>query len=61
MTDIEKLQRDIDGLKESIVLNRLNLHERTQEELQNILQHTAWCMTEIEKLQAELRRLLKSN
>jgi hypothetical protein len=61
MTDIEKLQRDIDTLKESIKLNRMNLHHRTREELQGILQHTAWCMSELETLENELRRLLNSN
>jgi hypothetical protein len=61
MTEIEKLQRDIDTLKESIKLNRMNLDQRTQEELRGILQHTALCMTELESLQMDLKRLTKSN
>jgi hypothetical protein len=61
MTDIEKLQRDIDGLKESIRLNRMNLHQRTQEELRGILQNTASCMADLESLQNELKQLTSSN
>jgi len=33
MTDLEKLERDIDTLKESIELNRMNLDQRSPEEL----------------------------
>jgi hypothetical protein len=61
MTDIEKLQRDIDRLKESIALNRTNLHQRTSAELQDILKHTGWCMAELEELAKELNRRLNSN
>ena len=39
MNEIEKLRRDIDTLKESVKLNRMNLDQRTQEELRGILQH----------------------
>lgn len=59
MTEIEKLERDIDTLKESIRLNRMNLDQRTQEELRGILKHTALCMTELESLQMDLKRLTK--
>ena len=51
MTDIEKLKRDIDTLKESIKLNKMNLHQRTQDELQGILENTAMCMTELKSLE----------
>jgi chromosome segregation ATPase len=61
MTEIEKLERDIDTLKESIQLNRMNLHQRTQQELRGILQHIASCMAELESLRAELKRLTTSN
>jgi hypothetical protein len=57
MTELEKLQRDIDTLRESIRLNRMNLHERTPDELRGILQNTALCMGELETLQKELKRL----
>ena len=59
MTDLEKLQRDIDTLKESIELNRVNLHQRSREELLQILQHTGWCISELEELKRELERLTK--
>jgi hypothetical protein len=61
MHEIEKLQGDIDTLKESIKLNRMNLDQRTQEELRGILQHTALCMTELESLKMDLKRLTNSN
>jgi hypothetical protein len=61
MTDIEKLERDIATLKESIELNRMHLSQRTQEELRGILRHTEWCMTELAKLELELKRQLRSN
>jgi hypothetical protein len=61
MTEIEKLKLAIDTLKESIELNRMNLHQRTQAELQGILQNTALCMAELESLQMELKRLTNSN
>jgi hypothetical protein len=61
MTEIEKLQRDIDTLKESIDLNRMNLDQRTQAELRGILQNTAICMAELESRQMELKRLINSN
>ena len=61
MTEIEKLKLAIDTLKESIELNRMNLHQRTQAELRGILQNTALCMAELESLQMELKRLTNSN
>jgi hypothetical protein len=61
VTELEKLQRDIDTLRESIHLNKLNLHERTQQELQGILKNTAWCMSELSALEVEAKRLTKSN
>jgi hypothetical protein len=60
MTDIERLKLNIETLKESIILNRMNLAERTREELQGIVQHTAWCREELEKLQTELNQALNS-
>lgn len=61
MIDVKKLKRDIDTLVESIELNRMNLAERSHEELLGILEHTALCMTELEQLRNELRQLTKSN
>ena len=61
MTDIEKLRRDIDTLKESIALNRMNLAQRTQTEIQEILQHTGWCIAELERLKADLKQIELSN
>jgi hypothetical protein len=61
MTEIEKLQRDIDTLNDSVKLNKMNLAQRTQEELIGILKHTEWCMTELESLKRELKQLIRSN
>jgi hypothetical protein len=48
-------------LTESIEINRVNLRQRTQEELLNILQNTALCEVELEILHNELKRALNAN
>jgi hypothetical protein len=58
VTEMEKLQRDMKTLRESIELNKLNLHQRTQEEIQGIIENTARCMRELESLETEAKRLL---
>lgn len=53
-----RLERDIATLKESIELNRMHLAQRTGQELREILQHTAWCLSELEILRREADSLL---
>ena len=59
MTDLERLRRDINTLKESIELSRTNLHQRTEEELRGILENIRWCLQELQKLLAELEPRIK--
>ena len=59
MTELENLVRDITTLKESIKLNSTNLHQLAPKEIQGVLEHTALCLAELEKLQGELKRLSK--
>jgi hypothetical protein len=61
MTEVEELKLAIDTLKEAIELNRMNLHQRTQAELRGILENTADCKVELERLEVELERLTNSN
>jgi hypothetical protein len=57
MTEAEQLQPDIRTLKESIKLNRINMHQRSREEVLGILENTTWCLTELSRLQVELIRI----
>jgi hypothetical protein len=41
MTEAEKLERDIKTLIEAIELNKMNLKERTSEEIRGIIKNTA--------------------
>jgi hypothetical protein len=57
MTEAEQLQRDIHTLKQSIKLNRMNMHQWSREEVLGILENTTWCLTELSRLQVELIRI----
>jgi hypothetical protein len=62
MTEAEKPERDIKTLIEAIELNKMNLKERTSEEIRGIIKNTAWCISELEKLrEAAKRRRENSN
>jgi hypothetical protein len=56
MTEAEKLERDIKTLIEAIELNKMNLKERTSEEIRSIIKNTAWCISELEKLREAAKR-----
>ena len=48
MTEIEKLQGEIDDmLREMAALNRMTLPQRTTEEIRAIRQHWQWCSREL--------------
>jgi hypothetical protein len=57
MTDLEKLIRDLDTLRESIKLHSVNIHHLPPAQLKAVLERVAWCRTEIESLQSKLRTL----
>jgi hypothetical protein len=57
MTELEKLKHDMDTLRESIKLSSMTLHQRSPSELRGVLEHTAWCLTELEELQKRLKKL----
>ena len=61
MTELDNLLRDLATLNGSIGLNRMNLHRRSPEEIQLILDNTAWCVTELENLKADLKRHQQPN
>jgi len=55
--DREKLQRDIETLRESIVLERMNLHELDGAGVRAVLASIAHLMLEIESLKKQLEVL----
>jgi hypothetical protein len=59
--EIKNVRRDIETLGESLDLNRTRQDSNwpTREEIQGTLVHTTWCMEELQRLKAELERLLK--
>jgi hypothetical protein len=59
MTEREKLLRDIQGLRESIELNRAEVTrpDITGAERRAIIKHGVWCMQELAKLIADLNAL----
>jgi hypothetical protein len=57
MTELEKLRRDMDALRESIKAQSVSLHQRSPSELNGLLEHAAWCLTELEELQKQLKKL----
>lgn len=57
--DREKLQRDIDTLKESIALAKMNLHELDAAEVRAVLGHITILMRELEPLQNALKEIEK--
>jgi hypothetical protein len=59
MTELGNLLRDLATLNGAIAPNRMHLHQRSSEEIQLILDNTAWCMTELENLKADLKRRQK--
>jgi hypothetical protein len=58
LTETEKLIRDIKGLQESIDLAGPEfLHASNAQDRKAILDHLAWCATEIAKLEARLKEI----
>ena len=59
MTDLEQLIRDLDTLRQSIKLNSADLHQLPPAQLRIVLEHSAWCMTELESFMRKLKELTK--
>ncbi len=62
MTSQEKLQHDIETLKESIALNWTEIGAKpltlTKNELQDIRDNIAWCTEEMRSLLAHINKLV---
>jgi len=54
---VEKLCRDIDGLRAVIRLSSLTTHEMTLKHIREVLERTAACMAELQEFQRRLREI----
>jgi hypothetical protein len=54
---VEKLCRDIDGLRTAIRLASLTTHEMTFKHVREVLERTAACVAELQEFQRRLREI----